>query len=154
MPFSAFFLRRYHMQFQFWAHFVSEKHNAGTDLWSKLGEVEWARTQSRDREKIHTAGAAERSHRPQHKPRLTAHAFRMTLVVQGNKLPQIIFCGLEKSRDRKNLLLIWLKSTIWNLHLRLKYFFALVNKISPRKKSPLKVKLLSFFLCRGVRQIY
>ena len=30
-----------------------------------------------------------RSHRRQHKPRLTAHAFRMTLVAQG-KLPQTI----------------------------------------------------------------
>ena len=31
----------------------------------------------------------KRSHGPQDQPRLTAHAFQMTLVVQGNKLPQI-----------------------------------------------------------------
>ena len=34
------------------------------------------------------ADPPEWSHRPPDKPRLTAHAFRMTLVVQGNKLPQ------------------------------------------------------------------
>ena len=58
--------------------------------WAMLGEVETVigLYQGDILEKFR--GAAEQSHRRQDKSRLTAHAFRMTLVVQGNKLPQII----------------------------------------------------------------
>ena len=56
-----------------------------------LGEVETHSPILKSRQKKQIAGEAEnrkRSHRRQDKPRLTAHAFRMTLVAQG-KLPQI-----------------------------------------------------------------
>ena len=52
------------------------------------GEVESPNSRTEAAKKNKSTDAAERSHRRQHKPGLTAHAFRMTLVAQG-KLSQI-----------------------------------------------------------------
>ena len=53
-----------------------------------LGEVQTHSPGEKPAKKNKSAESAEWNHRPPDKPRLTAHAFRMTLVAQG-KLPQI-----------------------------------------------------------------
>ena len=72
------------------------KHKEGTmfkrffrRLKELIAEESWTarNTQPDAPDAADAADAAERSHSPQDKPGLTAHAFRMTLVAQG-KLPQ------------------------------------------------------------------
>ena len=57
------------------------KTQEGKDVQAKLAEVEWAKTLEGDDVWEHARGSPDhrkRSHSPQVKPRLTAHAFRIT----------------------------------------------------------------------------
>ena len=77
------------MQMRFWTVLKCKTASVGAILTRNFRRLKHENVSLGTQKKVNRRIHRKWSHRRQDKPRLTAHAFRMTLVAQG-KLPQII----------------------------------------------------------------